>query len=335
MANEIEIKGVEGKPEYLAKPPVDDQLPKSYQPNFINNVCIPIPISCITSDEVKDATLTLVMSDLHAGDSDFLPRTLASTVENLKFLLDILAKKFNIKNFIIVLNGDMVSGREVYRYQHLRNIIQRGHWQVELAAQITKDIIHDIDTIIPVSKTFVIRGNHENRAENYSIYLTKFLDNVWYAGHHKVLNIAYPIGDYNVLFTHGMGSNAYYPVSYGMVRDCWKAFNQYRLRKIHIEEIAVGHTHWLQPRLELEGLTFNVTGGFQRWEKTISQRPAGMLLFLHVDGSTSVIPVKPDPVVENEEKAQTDLEFTNMAYYSKVLNKAIEKYSKKPEEIVL
>jgi len=156
--------------------------------------------------------------------------------------VDTLSKRFNIKNFNIVLNGDMVSGREVYRYQYLRNIIQRGHWQVELAAHLTRELVNKVGRTIPVNKIFVIKGNHENRAENYPIYLTHYLPNVWYAGHNKVLNIAYPIGNYNVLFTHGFGGNSYYPVSLSLVRDCWKAMAQYRLKNIQIEEIACGHS---------------------------------------------------------------------------------------------
>lgn len=337
MAGKINIERVEETDEIPDRPIMDKTEPVPYDPVPRENISVTLPISILGRKDKPKATLTLVVSDLHAGDSDFLPGTFQSCIENTKKLLRHLTDRFVIENFILVLNGDIVSGRDVYRYQQLRNIIQRGHWQVELATQITREMIASLNEIKPIDKTFVLKGNHENLGENYMIYLTNYLPNTWYTGHYKVLNIAHPIGNYNVLFTHGFGRSEYYPVGYGVVRDCWKAFNQYRTKGVQIEEICVGHTHWLQPRLYLEGLTFNVTGGFQRWEKTISQRPSGFLLLLHTEGETSVTGIRADPVIEADEQSAGDLEFTNLEFYSKKLRAALAHLKRKnqPEEIVI
>lgn len=336
MASKIELVAVE-EDDHTDRPKVDVSKPAKYDPIDREDISVTLPLTAIESDTKPEATLTLVVSDLHIGDSDFLPDTFMSCVDKTKRLVKYLNDQFDIKNFLLVLNGDIVSGRDVYRYQRLRTLVQRGHWQVELATQITRELVNAISNARPIDKTFVLKGNHESLGENYMIYLTNYLPNTWYAGHYKVLNIAHPIGNYNVLFTHGFGRSEYYPVGYGVVRDCWKAFNQYRTKGIQIEEICVAHTHWLQPRLYLEGLTFNVTGGFQRWEKTISQRPSGFLLMIHTQGETSVTGVRSDPVTEAREQSASDLEFINLEFYSKKLRDALAhlRAKKQPDEVVM
>jgi len=335
LVSEINLEPVDEKEELRIK--IDSGRPVEYEPVNREDINITLPISVIGDAERKKATLTLVVSDTHLGDSNHLPKTFWSCVENTKSVVSKLSEKFDIVNFIMVLNGDLVAGKDVFRYQQFRNLVQRGHWQTEIAAQVIRELKKSIAEIEPIRKTFIIKGNHEDIADNYMIYLTNYLDDTWYAGHYKVLNIAYPIGNYNVLFTHGSGKSAYYPVSYEMIRDCWKAFNQYKAKGVQIEEVCVGHTHWLQPRLYLEGLTFNVCGGFQIWEKTISQRPSGFLLFIHTCDETSVTGIRPDPEIEIEEQTAVDLEFTNYDYYGQKLRNALRyvKDRPSPDEVVI
>ena len=167
------------------------------------------------------------------------------------------------------------------------------------------------------------------------IFLSNSLKNTYYVGKAKVINIADPIGHYNVMFTHGTGSNAYFPVSYKTIRDFWKARNQYKFRDIEIEEFSIGHTHWLQPRMHLEGLKISVTGGFQRWEYSIAQRPSGVLLYVYVNGETSVTGIRPDQAVEASETQDEALEYKNMAYYSRKLSEAYGHLREKPKALVL
>jgi len=240
LVSEINLEPVDEKEELRIK--IDSGRPVEYEPVNREDINITLPISVIGDAERKKATLTLVVSDTHLGDSNHLPKTFWSCVENTKSVVSKLSEKFDIVNFIMVLNGDLVAGKDVFRYQQFRNLVQRGHWQTEIAAQVIRELKKSIAEIEPIRKTFIIKGNHEDIADNYMIYLTNYLDDTWYAGHYKVLNIAYPIGNYNVLFTHGSGKSAYYPVSYEMIRDCWKAFNQYKAKGVQIEEVCVGHS---------------------------------------------------------------------------------------------
>jgi hypothetical protein len=102
----------------------------------INNLpIIPVFLDQLDSGKLikKDATLTVVLSDLHIGHTDFLPESFYSSVKTLDNILTKLVDVYNITNVSIVLNGDIVSGRDVYRFQELDNLVTRGHWQVFLS----------------------------------------------------------------------------------------------------------------------------------------------------------------------------------------------------------
>jgi len=301
-----------------------DEIPEvKYIPTKHEDISISLPLSLVGKRKKEDIVLTLVFSDLHLGDSDFLPGTYYSCVENVKRVLTVLNDKFNIVRFNMIGNGDLVSGREVYRYQVLRNLLPRGHWQVFVSEKILKELIDEINKILPVSSVFLCKGTHESLTENYLLYLKKALlslgINTHYISHAKVLNIAEPLGKYNVLFTHGYGKSSYYPISYAMIRDLWKSISQYKARDIRIERVCLGHTHWLTTSLVLEGLLVDVSGGFQRWEYTISQRPCGMILYLYCNNEVSAIPIRPDKDVESKEKADSALEYKNLRFYGQKL----------------
>jgi len=288
-----------------------------YDKVYRENIYIPLPLKLLRSKKREDITLFLVMSDLHIGDSDFLPSTYWSTIDTLIEVIKELKKKFNVKNFNILLNGDIVSGREVYRFQIFRTLLTRGHWQVFLAEILLKDTMKRIEELTHVKNLYLIRGTHETLSpENYMLYLKRCFKDVQYLGHSHILNIAEPLGNYNVLFMHGHGKSDYYPISYSVIRDIWKAISN---SDIIVERCAVGHSHWLTTNLELEGMTFDESGGFQRWEFTRHQRPSGMLLYLYYDNEVTVIPIRPNAKIEEDEKEDPALEYKNLKYYGKML----------------
>jgi len=299
-----------------------------YNPPEREDISISIPFKILGKKEKLDCTLTLVLSDLHLGHSDFLPETYLSTVKTLIKVLDKLNRLFNIRCFRIVLNGDIVSGREVYPMQELSNLLPRGHWQVFVAEMILKELFEEIEKIVKIDSVYLIKGTHESQAENYLLYLKRTLKengyNVMYSSRSLVLNIADPIGKYNVFFSHGRGRSDYYPVSLSMIRDLWKVMSQYKMSKIPIERCCLAHTHWLSTNLELEGLTIDVTGGFQRWEKTHSQRPSGMILYFYTEGECCPIPIRPNRKVKAKEITDPALEYKNIKFYGEKLMKHVK-----------
>jgi len=297
----------------------DYDLEATYESEPARILHVPLPLELLDKKGL-DVTLTLVISDTHFGHADFLPKTFYSTVNTLLKLLPRIKERYNIVRFNIVLNGDIVSGREVYEFQELSNLLPRGHWQVFLGEIIFKELIEEISSFVKVDNVYFIKGTHESLAENYVLYLKRLMKSkdieTIYCSRGTAINIAEPIGKYNIFFTHGSGSSAYYPVSYHMIRELWKINSQ---TKVPIERFCLAHSHWLTTDLELEGLTIDVCGAFQRWEKTFSQRPCGMILYLYIPHYCSVIKIRPDIKIETEEKKSLTLEYSNIKFYGEKL----------------
>ena len=291
--------------------------PVNYDPPSRENLSIPIPLKCLEKNRKLDATVTLVLSDLHLGHENFLPDTFWSTISNLCRMLEAIQRFYNVKRANLVLNGDIVSGIGVYRGQEFENIVPRGHWQVFLAEVLLRKLLGKIEKHVKIHRMYLIKGTHETRENNYMLYLRKIFHPLSvYSSKSLILNIAEPIGKYNILFTHGRGRSSYYPVSYEQVRNIWKAVRQL---DVPVEKVCVGHSHWLTPELDLEGVSVCVTGGFQKWEYTVPQRPCGMLLILYSEGEASIVPVRPNPDIEAREKNEPALEYKNMRYYAELL----------------
>jgi len=292
-----------------------------------DNLFVPLPLSLLkkTKNPKKEITLAVVISDLHLGDCNHLPNTYWSCISNLINIIKTLDSKFKLKDIKLVLNGDIVSGREVYRMQEIRNMLSRGHWQVFLAEIIIKETLEMLTNLFTISSVYLVKGTHESLAENYILYLKRVLGkNIKYLGHSGIVNIANPIGKYNIFFTHGFGSNSFYPISNELLKDIWKANSQHKLAGVPIERFCLAHSHWLTTNLELEGMLVDVTGGFQKWERSISQRPSGLILYLYYDGEVTAIPIRPDKKVETKELSEAGLEYKNLKYYGEKLLKHLK-----------
>lgn len=297
---------------------LDKVEPVKYDPAPVENLSIPIPLKCLEKNRKLDATVTIVMSDLHLGHENHLPDTYWSTVSNLCRVLKGLSWLFNIRRANLVLNGDIVSGIGVYRGQEFQNIVSRGHWQVFVAEMVIKKTLEMIRKYLEIHRIYLVKGTHEQRENNYMLYLRKIFDPLAvYASKSLILNVAEPIGNYNVLFTHGRGRSSYYPVSYEQVRNIWKALRQL---DVPIERVILGHTHWLTQEIDFEGILVSVTGGFQKWQLTVPQRPSGMLVILYCDGESVIIPVRPDPEIAKAELKDPSLEYKCMRYYAELLS---------------
>jgi hypothetical protein len=194
-----------------------------------------------------------------------------------------------------------------------------------MAEKVVKNLIAILEKTLPVEEVVIVKGNHELQEENYSLYLRKALHrNSVYASRSIVKDIGNPVGHYNVLFTHGSGSSQYYPVPYSVIRDLWKILSDYKYRDIIVERCCIGHCHWLNLGLEVEGFIVDEIGGFQKWEYTIHQRPCGMILYFFSRGECFPIAIRPDPEVESKEKSYPALEYKNLAYCAKMLMEHLE-----------
>lgn len=296
----------------------------TYTPTDV--ITVPLGIDALDGSK-SDSVVTVSISDLHLSHEGHLPDTYWSTIENLCKVLSTLSRVGEIKRLNIVWNGDIMSGTNVYKTQHLQNIVQRGHFQVFLAERVLRKTNEKISGIVPVYKNYLIHGNHECQEQNYTLYLRKAMGkNTIYSSRSLILDIGAPIGHCNTLFTHGAGSSAYFPVSYEMVREIWKVISENRNAGIPIEHVSLGHTHWLTSAIDFGGFYVHVNGGFQRWEYTISQRPAGVIVFVYSKNGCTAIPVRPSSSVEYSERSDPSLEYKNMRYYAELLEEHLRLY---------
>jgi len=111
---------------------------------------------------------TVIISDLHFGDENVMLETYKSAVNNLINKLKEIAKEEEISEINVILNGDIVAGRGIFRGQEAQNIFNKGNIQVLYASAHILDLHKEL-TQIANTKYFVIKGNHDNhRGDNYA-----------------------------------------------------------------------------------------------------------------------------------------------------------------------
>jgi len=302
---------------------VDNTMVKPGRKTMRRNEIFAMPLSIAAQSyakKKKEITVSITISDLHLGHLGFLPKTYESTIKNLTHLLKTLANFYTIVRAKVILNGDVVSGKEIYETQVFDNAISRGHWQVTLAAEVLYQTINEIKRSLNAKtvEIFIIKGTHEPESENYAIYLSREID-AKYVSRYPIINLGEPLGYYPVLFMHGVGSNINFPISTATIRQCQNYLLQNPQKRCNT--IRTAHTHWLTPEFEVGGgLKIAVNGGFQKCEYKLDQRPSGILVDIFTkEGETSNMLVKPDPDIEKDEKEDGLLEFKNYAYYGRIL----------------
>jgi len=304
--------------------------PPKYESMDRQHISLSLPLKWFVEREKVPISLCLATSDWHLGDSNHLHRTFWSAMANLVEIIKFLSSSFIIERCVFVLNGDIVSGKFVFPGQMFRNLVQRGHWQVSLAEEVLVEVLEKIEAVCDVDLIHILYGTHESssgQGENYGIYLHQALNrDALYHGKSAVINIAEPIGDYNVFFTHGRGSSDYSPVSPSMTRELWHRFAQ---TEVPLERASVAHTHNLTSSLYKEGVLIDVNGGFQKYEPKLTKRQCGMLLYAFTMGEVSVMEIRPDSMIEREEPGDSVLEWKNYQYYAdKLLRWAERGYGK-------
>jgi hypothetical protein len=298
--------------------------PINYEPLPLNEINVELPLEAIrhiNTGRAPKLHATVVMSDVHLGDSNHLPKTYWSTMANLKEVFAYLTQNFVVDNFDLVLNGDIVAGQGIFYRQEYRNLVDRGHWQVHLAYQIVQETVQMLELSgIKSNIIHINRGTHDPVANNYAIFLTDMWpkEKALYHGRESVINVAGDLGYYNVMFTHGMGSSDYSPISPKMTREMWMSVQQ---KDVPIERVCVAHTHSLASDVPKTSVIFDVTGGFQLYEPRLARRRSGILLYLYTCQQFSVSKIKPDPKVYKAELADGLLEWKNMRYYANKLLK--------------
>lgn len=258
----------------------------------------PEPPKFIRTTEIRprdvSRKVTIVMSDLHLGDANFMLETFKSTISNLLTKLrEIDAKIGGIEDITVIINGDVVSGRNIFRSQVYQNVENIGNAQVYYAADYLKELVEALEEFAPVH-LYIVKGNHDtNRVDDFAALVVDRLKaegiDAIYSGDELILNLGNMNKEHWALFEHGYGGSDYYPVSYELLRHTEKKINildriQRRRGLKEIERVVFGHSHWLLTNFrQTAGYAIDVSGGFQRNNRVElgkTQRPVGLILYV-------------------------------------------------------
>lgn len=302
----------------------------------------------VKKNNKKKINICIALSDIHFGHENCIYETFHFCVNKLIEKIEKLKNKYKINEIFLILNGDIVSGTFVYRNQYLESQVQKNESIVLAGAYLIHKIIKKIEEIskIPV-KIFVTIGTHEGwykpHPENFALGISRRLcsygHNCRYTSNYLILNIAHGLGTgnrdmycshlieqgYNVCAFHSWGGADYSSASPSVIRELTRAHSQLATyRNIIIQRFLLSHTHWLEIDRSVLGIRFDVSGGFQKWDKTVSNRESGLLYYvIDEEGNFKVRKISGLEKQLEEEKGQ-NLHGKNMRYVTDLINDGIK-----------
>lgn len=221
----------------------------------------------------------------------------------------------------VLIVGDAVAGKGIFRGQEFINLLQLGNDQVLYAAWKLRQWVKNVQIASQCDNVRVslVLGHHDHsNRDNLCIQLVAMLHlmdvNARYCGEEY-------IGEFGdgrkFLALHGFGRSSYYPASYAEIRDTWKNIIGKAVLsdgKVVVNRVLFGHTHWYNVGLNLApGLSADVLGGFNRVDKLrygYAWRPSGMIVYY---GASEVIPIEADlDLLQAELGAGDRLKFDNL-----------------------
>lgn len=231
---------------------------------------------------------TLGLSDVHYGDRAQLHGTLQ---ECMGRAIDLVVSYAPVETEVLV-DGDMVAGRGIYRDQEMQNSLQFGAEQCWFAA-------HDIlawQERLRATRWLFIQGNHDyGKGENLAKQLVAILQllNVpaQFCGRQFTGNFSLTEQDgcwYEA--EHGFSASDFYANSYSEIRAMARKYIERSKRDgINLSRVLLGHTHWPNIGQRVgDDFVLDTFGGWHRQERAklpSDVRDTGVLLYFH-DGAT-------------------------------------------------
>lgn len=268
---------------------------------------------------------TLDISDAHFGDAGQLLATLEECADRAIAQV----KDAGPDEVEVVLNGDWVAGRGIFRDQGLQSTVQLGSEQVWFGAWY----IRQWQVKLKAARWVVIRGNHdqankEDLARELVMILRALDVPAVYQGRTYVGNFS-PDESKPCWFEaqHGFGASSYYANSYEGIRDCWRMYIQHSQQsQILINRFLRGHTHWLNVGQAIGfEVAIDTTGGWHRQERdklSSAARNTGLLLYLHDGLKLQPVPIEADCKLLTQETDDPGLHYQTMARAAAALSEA-------------
>jgi len=283
----------------------------------------------------KKVNICIGLSDIHFGHEGCLYKTFDYCINKLIDKLKEIKERYEINKTFLIMNGDVVSGSFVYRNQYLENQIQKNESIILAGAYLVHETIKKIEEAIKIPlKIFMTIGNHEGsytpHSENFAVGISRRLCSYGhdsrYVSNSLILNIAhgFDISDYNICAFHSWGGADYSSASPSVVREMTRAHSQLATyKKIIIQRFLLGHTHWLEIDRSALGIRWDVTGGFQKWEKTISNRESGMLYYVIDEKGEFEVHKVSGLKKQIEEESGQNLHTKNLRYVADLIDAGI------------
>jgi len=111
-----------------------------------------------SATDYHNGTLTIAMSDLHFFDRGFL----LQTWENLKSKTCALIERYKPRRVVVVINGDIIGGRGIYRNQHTDNVLSTTEQQIKAGMFEIYTMHQQIEAVTDADIEYIVtQGNHD------------------------------------------------------------------------------------------------------------------------------------------------------------------------------
>lgn len=280
-------------------------------------------------------TLTLFRTDDHNGDRAHL-LSCQSAME-AKFLT--VVEQYSPDKITILLGGDWVAGRGIYKEQQMDSVTSHVDEQVQIGAVALYDFIESVFKAWrkspagrdPLLEVKFHRGNHDyangHEIVSYLHLLMQAMCKDWTAvrwvneGIRSIQNLS-DGGTYNVLVTHGTGHSQISPSSpafWNDVKDTLIDIMAQLEPKDAIRRVLHGHTHFFNVGMErIPGFFVDTGGGCQRNERVklnLNKRPMGWICYISPRGYDSILEpmgIQPDIDLIRREMNDPHLAYRNI-----------------------
>lgn len=272
---------------------------------------------------------TLLTSDWQYGDVYQLIRSWRAC--HIQALEEVIAP-FRPDQIVFIENGDMATGKGIFRNQSDQLLFQQPENQALWAAWELAHIHRQAATIAPAEHR-LIWGNHDDAglvdlARRLGEYLTLM----------GVPSQYYPqeyVGNFGMLkrpgawfhAAHGFGHSDYYAQTYSAIRDMWRLQSEIMQTKdIRVSRFMRAHTHFMQAGLWIALNTWcDTAGGWQaqrRWNISKAVRNTGVIVYLDDGQRTEIIEVHAETDLLLRESKDPHLEEHNRAEASRCILEA-------------
>ncbi len=134
----------------------------------------------------------------------------------------------------------------------------------------------------------------------------------------------FDLPDYNVCAFHSWGNADYSSASPSVIREMTRAHSQFATYKnIIIQRFLCAHTHWLEIDRSVMGIRFDVTGGYQRWDKRISFRESGLLYYIYDENGIFEVKKVSGMKYQLNEQGGQDMHTKNMRFVADIMDDGI------------